>query len=381
MNKVMIFRLLLILFIGYSSNRIYSEVEPSQIINVKIRAGVVMKSGDIKNIARQDLLILKADLISIWVKKYQVEKDIKANSKYEQKMAFYQNNINKINKDIVDKSAEINNILSDKSVEINKFISDISAELSHIIADNSAAKSQIIKSVTSRLKQNLEISFELGKRWGVQEAFERLKSYYVGDYNYLLSCIKDVEKKYLELLKRNFTDEYVKTFNNQYEDFKVIIKLLDEINTADKDELERKNKIAKERDIFTKELNKYIGERDSSIEKIDKERDVFIKEMNNNIKTKKEEVELEFQNKLKENYVLAAKTNLNGETSFTVTKGDYFIFFIAEIAENKIIWNYHVALSNDNQYIELSNDNAYSIGNKELVHELSVAIYRAGIFK
>jgi len=35
-------------------------------LNVKIKVGVVMKSGDVKNVARQDLIISKADIIDLW---------------------------------------------------------------------------------------------------------------------------------------------------------------------------------------------------------------------------------------------------------------------------------------------------------------------------
>lgn len=33
---------------------------------VKIKAGVVMKSGDVKNVARQEFLIVKTDAVAIW---------------------------------------------------------------------------------------------------------------------------------------------------------------------------------------------------------------------------------------------------------------------------------------------------------------------------
>jgi len=55
---------------------------------------------------------------------------------------------------------------------------------------------------------------------------------------------------------------------------------------------------------------------------------------------------------------------LNGEALFKIPKGQYYIFFVATIAENTIMWNYRIDISTDNQYIELSNDNAYGLDSK-----------------
>ena len=293
-------------------------------LNVKIKAGVVMKSGDVKNIARQDVFILKADVMAIWEEKTPniidridrriIESDAKRSADYDTKIALYQSKID-----------NYRSLSSEKTMKKEKLAEDI----------------------RTQLKQNLKDSIELGKKWGVQEIFNTLLNYYMGDYDYLKSCMEEADKKYLDLLTRKITEEFNITFRAQYEKFKKINELIEILGKENKseDQSARINEIIKERDLFKKDIEEKIAKKEIE------ERNVII--------SQRDERDKAFMDMLKQNVVLVAKTNLNGEATIKVAKGQYYLFLVATIAENTIMWNYRTDISSDNQYIELSNDNAY----------------------
>ena len=73
---------------------------------------------------------------------------------------------------------------------------------------------------------------------------------------------------------------------------------------------------------------------------------------------------------LKGRTIKGIRTDLNGEASFDLKKGQYFVFGIAQIADGSIIWNHPIKLSEREIHIELSNDNAYAINEESLSKEL-----------
>ena len=112
----------------------------------------------------------------------------------------------------------------------------------------------------------------------------------------------------------------------------------------------KKNEIIKERERFKKEIE------DKIVAKVTEAGSIAL--------SQRVERDKEFIDKFKQSIVLIGKTNLNGEALFKIPKGQYYIFFVATIAENTIMWNYRIDISTDNQYIELSNDNAYGLDSK-----------------
>jgi len=72
--------------------------------NVKIRVGVVLRSGDVKNVARRDLIISKADIIDLWETSKKndrwtpalITKDAKDELGYDAQLKLFQESIDEI---------------------------------------------------------------------------------------------------------------------------------------------------------------------------------------------------------------------------------------------------------------------------------------------
>jgi len=138
--------------------------------------------------------------------------------------------------------------------------------------------------------------------------------------------------------------------------------------------LEKLNQISKLIDNVEKETK---GERNNII-KIGKEKDKLKKKLQSRINVQFGLLENnainDFYVKLKEGFIKSFKTNLNGEASFTLSKGQYYLFGIAKVGQSNIIWNLPLNFENNDHYIELSNDNAFSIDDERLVVELLEAL-------
>jgi hypothetical protein len=306
-------------------------------LNVKIKAGVVMKSGDVKNIARQDIYILKADVMAIWEKNTPniinrriIETDVKKAADYDNKIAAYQSQIDKYQ------------------------------SLSY---ERTAKKEKLLEDIRTQLKQNLKESRDLGNKWGVNDMFDKLLNYYLGDFDYLKSCMEEADKKYLDLLNRQITEEFNTTFRAQYEKFKKINEVMEKLEKENKTENQSSkiNEIIKERDSFKKDIEEKISKKEIDA------RNIFLYQ--------RDERDKAFIGMLKQNIILVAKTNLNGEATIKVAKGQYYIFFVATIADNTIMWNSRTDIFSDNQYIELSNDNAYRLSSN-IAKEVWDVIYK-----
>ena len=88
--------LFMIMLYACNSNK---EQSGNNYLNVKIKVGVVMKSGDVKNAARQDLIISKSDAVKLWetIKRNTIrsrnviEEETKVELEYQTKLDAFQN--------------------------------------------------------------------------------------------------------------------------------------------------------------------------------------------------------------------------------------------------------------------------------------------------
>ena len=327
-----------------------SRLSLSKGVTIKIKAGIIMKSGDIKDVARQDFIIARDDLVAIWkLSKMQNMRDIltlqdelKKEINFDYKMVVLQKEIEK-NKN-----------------EIDRFRKNISSKTKN--------DDPLINRIIDLLATNLKSSFNLGLGWANADYF-RFDSNRLGQYrpNYeeLKNMLRDYEKKYEEILKMERGEDYKKVWKNQYDKFKEIEGLF----------------LKKESEIST-ELNG-IKVATEAINKLNEEKELLPLDMKRKAQEKykslKHEATLEFQEKLKNSYISSFKTNLNGEASVKINKGKYYLFAVSKIGLSTIMWNYPITIEKEGQYIELSNDNAYSINNEDLINEITEALAGLGL--
>lgn len=320
---------LIVIFISFLA--IFISCTPKE-SNIKIKAGVVMKSGDVKNVARQEFLIAKADLISLWEtskRKYMkdlklIEEEIKLELDYDKKITSLENDIIKYQKSI-----------SKETKPNNPFILKVVDEL------------------ITHVKSSISIE---GKDYYYKEIYDNLKKD-KKDLESVKWAVELLEHIYGTIIKSRADrgTKYIDAYKNQLEELKEINKLIDDLET----------KISKSR-AKTIEIT---GEKNKL------KRELKLR-MNKQFEFLKNRAINDFQIKLKENVVRSFQTNLNGEYSLTIKKGQYFLFGIAQVAQSKIIWNLPIAIEESEHYIELSNDNAISIDDDALVAEILGAFKR-----
>ena len=296
----------------------------SKKLNVKIKVGVVLKSGDVKNVARQDLIISKADIIDLWETSKKnsrsipdlIKKDTRDELGYDAKLNSFRESIN------------------EKNTFINQLRLDFQRKR---------------ESIAERFYEHLEKTFQESLPY-------MLGSYFVLFTNHLVGPdeqgFRAVEKTYNELINGNVNrapgaQQFLAT---RYAEFKEIKNSLTNPPDINKAQHELDN-LLKEQEQFTEYFNEKVAEKDKSY---------F------------EKAKSDFLLKFKEVLVSVIKTDLNGEGNIGVRKGKYFLFCSSEIGLNHIAWNYAANITKEGQYIELANDNAFSFEEEKTAQLLKV---------
>lgn len=226
--------------------------------NITVKVGVVMNSGDIKNVARQEFLITNTDVVSFWKEsKKMIEKEIGAELDYENKMNNFEKEKNKYESIVAQKTARNN-------PQLSKMVDDLKVNINK----------------RRKLIGTLRISFS------DIEILEMEKI----NYDEIKEIINKNDQIYKNKIKSfRSIESFHRDLIKQYEEFKKI-----KISISNLGEEERNN----------------IYKITQGISELKKELD---------LKVRKKTIE-QFQLKLKENLVQAFKTNLNGEASFTLEK-------------------------------------------------------------
>ena len=321
-----------------------------QVFNVKIKVGVIMKSGDIKNIARQDFVILDADIISDFIKssesyfginRAEIEKTIKEKFDYENKIKMYEDKIISLNDQINSLNKELN-ILTKKMDEY----------------DGPELQSQYLL-----LKKHLKSSIDIGKRWNLSKDFQKYYQSMVNDFlNYgdFMWLLIRVQRNYVFVLEENQNEKFNKVWKIQYEEFNKIAEFF----------IEREKSIENSIEKIKKEISdinlKLSGNND---EKVIFERKLGIEVLNQIDIIKQKEIS-KYRNRFIKSIKDSFKTNLLGEASISLPKGKYYIVGFGQINENEVIWNTPISIEKDAQYYELSNDNALSINNASMMETI-----------
>jgi len=297
--------------------------------NVKIKVGVLMRSGDVKNVARQDFLIIKLDLISLWdVSKKQYledcdlgEKEIRAEMEFDNKINNLESEIKKIKESLFVK-------IGPSSPNIIKIVDGLATHV-NFIKDwwGDDFRGQLYREVAVQLKPG-KTTFKDAKK-------------------ILNDCKKDHE---IYIYGSWGKDPIIKKrWEKRLEKLNEINKLIEKLDKDSKRISSNIYKINEEKKKLEIELLVNISSRYGELRKIAIKR---------------------FQLNLKESLIKSFKTNLSGEASFTIEKGGYFLFCIAQIGQNNLIWNLPIEVKYKEHYFELSNDNAYSIDDDDLASEL-----------
>jgi hypothetical protein len=305
----------------------------SKPLNVKIKVGVVMKSGDVKNVARQDLIISKADIIDLW-------ETSKKNNRWAPDL------IRKDTQDELGYDAKLNSFresINEKSIPVNQLHANLQRER---------------EVLAQRLYEHIEKSFqEAPGSLGV--SFSYLTNHSVGLDE---AGLKAVDNKYKQLIDDNANPwaEVKQFLETRYAEFKEIkgsydryVNALAAVNTG-KEQHELDN-LVKEQQEFIELANKKVAERDKSY---------F------------EKAKADFLLNFKEVFASLNKTDLNGEANIRIPTGKYFIFCSSEIGLNHITWDYVTNVAKEGQYIELANDNAFSFKEEDTTQLLKV-LYEA----
>lgn len=269
----------------------------SKTLNVRIKAGVVLKSGDVKNVARQDLIISKADILDLW-------EASKKDSGYNAKLSSFPESID-----------EKNRLINQLRVDIQNQRTDIA----------------------SRFYEHLEKTFQESKLYMLASDFAYLTDHRIGADE---QGFRTADITYSELIEAS-TDPGAKKFlATKYAEFKEIKNSFFSVPAA-----AELSKAQNELDDLLIEQRAFIDFN----EKVDEKDKSYI-----------EKVKSDFLLKFKEVFVSVLKTDLSGEANIKIPKGKYFIFCSSEIGLNYITWNYPTTIAKEGQYIELANDNAFS---------------------
>lgn len=321
-----------------------------QVFNVKIKVGVIMKSGDIKSIARQDFLILDADIISDFIKSsesdfgidfIEVEKTIKEKLDYENKIKMYEDKITSLNDQI--------NSLNEQLIILTKKKDEY---------DGPELQSQYLL-----LKKHLKSSIDIGKRWNLSKDFQ---NYYqsmgnnVLNYNDFMWLLFRVQRNYVFVLEENRNEIFNKVWKNQYEEFKKIAEFF----------IEREKSIENSIEIIKSEISDIKSKlSENNDKKVSFESKLNLEVLNQIDIIKSKEID-EYRNRFIKSIRVPFKTNLLGEASISLPMGKYYIVGIGQVNENEVIWNSPISIEKDAQYYELSNDNALSINNASIMETI-----------
>jgi hypothetical protein len=306
----------------------------SKTYNVKIKVGVVLKSGDVKSIARRDLIISKADIIDLW-------ETSKKNCRWTRDL------IKKDTQDEIGFDAKLNSFresINEKSSPIRPLRANLQGQR-EILAE--------------RLYEHIEKTFDGAGPYSLGAYFVSFTNHSVGLDEKGLSA---VEKTYDELINDDvkLTPEAKQFVAARYAEFKEIkdsyARYASALAAVDTSKAQRElDNLLKEQKEFIKYFNEKVAEKDKSY---------F------------EKAKSEFLLHFTEALVSILKTGLNGEVEARLPEGRCFLFCSAEVGLNHITWNYSANITEEGQYIELANDNAFSF-KKEDTTQLLKVLYEA----
>jgi len=319
--------------------------------NVKIKAGIILKSGDIKIVARQDFLVTKADLIAILrTSKKNHIKDMKSIEEEIKAEMDYSNKINSLQNELDKYQDELNRqkVLSDMYGVDGKIRKEILDKLEKCID----------RSIDYHSKEPMEKNFLFIKLNSLKYGMDNARSYDEFRNKVKEEIIGPIEWFYKQQLEKKISLTF--DYEDQIKELKEIRDLIDkhepDVSAINAKILKLRNEIKKLKD----EINMLKNELKSKID----ERLIFYENKATN----------DFQVELKKASSKTFQTNLNGEASLIIERGQYYIFGMAEIGQNKIIWNFPVNIKEKEHYFELSNDNAFAINDDILFFELLEAL-------
>jgi len=292
------------------------------LVNVRIRVGVVMKSGDVKNIARHDFLVSKANIFSLWETSLQknkwdhslIEKETQVELGYEAKLAAFQDAIH--------------------------------GRQEHINQLRAKSRDQF-RSIKKQFSKHIEITYEKGLNYGVGYYFDILR---IPTESFEIQ-LRDADKKYGEVSKYPVSQDAKDFLSERYAEFRGIKNQYESAFAQVAAEQVEIDKIGQERDAFIKNYEQTISE---------KEKVYF-----NNAKAN-------FITEYKKNFITTFKTDLSGVAEAQLPKGECFFFSEGEIGLDYLVWNYNATITKEGQYIELSNDNALSSKKEEAAQIISI---------
>jgi len=277
-----------------------------------------------------------------------IEKEIKAEMEYDNKINNLQNELNKYQD------------------EFNK--------LRKALSDMYMVNGKIADKILNKLKNHVSRSIDYhGKYPTTEKRFFDIKldslKYGMGNmrsYDEFRGALKKIiidpiEWFYKERLEKIYRGQPYENFiNNQIKELKEIRNSIDkiepDISAINAKILEIRNEINK----LKNEINKLKNELKPKIN----ERFNFYENKAVN----------DFQARLKKASTETFQTNLNGEASLIIEKGQYCIFGITQVAQSTVIWNLPVNIEDKECYFELSNDNAFAIDDVTLASELLEAL-------
>lgn len=298
--------IMLLIYCGKDEGR-----KPIPNINIKMKVGVVLKSGDVKNVARQDFIFSKVDIVSLWkagkssLDRQLIEKELVDKMGYDAKISEYGTKI--------------------KSLQ----------DAEKRIADSANAS---MASVRKKLREHAEITYQKGLPLGVGNNFLGFR----------------VEPLDIDRFRENITELYTKIIgsNISAEARQFLFARMVDLETIEDPRVGGRNEERKVK---------------SDILGLSAEREAYEQSFRQMVTNEYEaRAKISYLGKLKESPLVVVKTDLNGEASVALQRGEYYIFGHAEIGENFIAWNYRVNITEDGQYIELSNDNAYSFSREDV---------------
>ncbi len=292
-----------------------NPVSRTKTYSVKIKFGVVMKSGDVKNVARRDVIITKADMIALWETskinnhwdRSLIEKEVKEELGYEAQLASFQESINQAKQTAIASRAE----------------------------------------PPKKLRSHVEETYQKGKAYPISLNFDKFRYEPVDLGAYLVK----LDTQYNEVISSNIDPSAKQYFAQRYAEFKRIRNLFQEAGAVGIKSAADVESLGKQQKEFIEDVNKKVSAR---------YQEYFEKAKN------------EFLNIFKEAYLLSVKTDLNGEARVTLPGGRSFLFCDAEVGLSHITWNCPVEIFKEDQYIELSNDNAASLEENEVAQLLMI---------
>lgn len=281
---------------------------------VKIRSGVVMQSGDVKKLARQEFFILNNSAVSLW------------------------QNVLKLHPGA---DRLILNSGTVHSVDSNPMVEELSSELEQqkgLYNEATKEYGAIIMKCCDLATKNVSKGIEdnLG------EAFQhqlRLISY----------KYEDIKKGSRQGIQRSDLEEDLATYTSIYE-YKKTAYWRAQIETS----REMINHIG----IISDRVSGPKSRITEIQTKIGLLRIKLVEELISATK-------MDFKQAFSTNIVSTIMTNLDGDATTKLNKGAYYVFGLSKLGQNYILWDHSIKVDKENKYFELSNDNALNISQQE----------------